>query len=645
MTYVSVALLHARTAPVPGRLLTVGDVKERPAGHWGTVPGTALTMAHVGLAAAATSWSVVPVIGAAHAGLTQTALAWLTGHLARIDPRYSVDRHGLAALAEGWPEVNRLGSEVHPCLPAGDYVGGWLGGALAFAQGASSRTAGRLLVPILGDGECETPTTAAAWLAQQALPTAAVVPIVHLNGRRMGSPSLLGVMTDYEVAAYLGGHGWEAHLVDADRADIHERFAAALTAGFADTAAGSRRVAVVLRCRKGWSGPVGEHKTPITNPAGDPDQLAYLNQWLNSYAAGQLFDTEGHPTGLLADALAAASYERLPVPPRAEVAVRRPHTRAARATGGGFGDHVGGVLRAHAAAGQLRVFSPDELASNRLPEIANRPWAVEVLAEEVLAGWLAGWTAAGNTGVLISYEAFAPLTLTTLVGQLRQRRMADVELPSINLLLTSYGWHNVHSHADPSLTTALAAMDDPAVRLFTPTTPAHTGRVLDEALASTGRVNVIVAGKHPLPARQPYAETAEHADGFTVHRPPTLTETQLTLVAIGDLPASNVAAAAPALAATGVSATVIEVQELTALRRVALRQRLATAGPTLLVTLGHPAAVWGLLAEAAPPRARVLGWREPPHPMNHTDLAAYAGITACGITEAAHALLAEGSQT
>ena len=73
----------------------------------------------------------------------------------------------------------------------------------------------------------------------------------------------------------------------------------------------------------------------------------------------------------------------------------------------------------------------------------------------MLLGWLAGWTASGRRGVLVSYEAFAPLLLTGLVGYLKQRRLFDPTLPSINVLLTSYGWHNSYTHGDPSLITAL----------------------------------------------------------------------------------------------------------------------------------------------------------------------------------------------
>ncbi|OEJ23385.1 hypothetical protein AR457_01480 [Streptomyces agglomeratus] len=72
--------------------------------------------------------------------------------------------------------------------------------------------------------------------------------------------------------------------------------------------------------------------------------------------------------------------------------------------------------------------------------------------------------------------------------------------PSWNLLLTSYGWHNTYTHGDPLLTTRLLALEDPAVRVLSPADPAPLAAVLDDAFTSTGRLNVVISGKHPLPA-------------------------------------------------------------------------------------------------------------------------------------------------
>jgi xylulose-5-phosphate/fructose-6-phosphate phosphoketolase len=176
VTYLSVAQLHVCGNPLaPGRL-EAHDVKVRASGHWGTVPGAAWALTHVGLMADLRAGTeVVAVLGAAHAGVAQRALAWLTGDLDKADPRFARDATGLSTLVSTFPDADEWGSEVHPALTAGVYQGGWLGGALSFAQGLALDSPDRVVVPILGDGECETPTTAASWLAGAEL-VARVVP-------------------------------------------------------------------------------------------------------------------------------------------------------------------------------------------------------------------------------------------------------------------------------------------------------------------------------------------------------------------------------------------------------------------------------------------------------------------------------------
>lgn len=70
---------------------------------------------------------------------------------------------------------------------------------------------------------------------------------------------------------------------------------------------------------------------------------------------------------------------------------------------------------------EFRMFSPDELASNKLddvlsvtdrnfqwdPETAHKGGRVtEILSEHTLQGWLQGYTMTGRHGVFPSYEAF-----------------------------------------------------------------------------------------------------------------------------------------------------------------------------------------------------------------------------------------------
>jgi xylulose-5-phosphate/fructose-6-phosphate phosphoketolase len=321
---------------------------------------------------------------------------------------------------------------------------------------------------------------------------------------------------------------------------------------------------------------------------------------------------------------------------------------------GRFGESVAGVLRDHAVRGDFRVFSPDELSSNRLGRLQGEPWVSEVLAEEVLLGWLAGWTAGGRPGVLVSYEAFAPLLTTGIISHLKHRRLAAEEaLPSLNLLLTSYGWHNVFTHGDPSLATALLAAGDPAVRVLTPADTRRAATVLDEALDSTGRVNLVIAGKHTT-ARQP-ADTITQELERGLATWPHLSddgEPDLTLVAAGDLPAEAVTAAAPVLRERlGCRIRVVGVLDLTALGDPRIWPRglseaevdryLGRHAAVLVATLGHPAAVWGLLAGRLRRPVEVIGWREPSGPMTQPDLARELGLDATGLFQAGHRLVAE----
>jgi xylulose-5-phosphate/fructose-6-phosphate phosphoketolase len=665
ITYLSVAQLHLQANPLLTAPLAPDHVKPHPAGHWGTVPGTAFALTHVALAAATHGHQLMPVLGAGHAGVAQSALAWITGDLEAVRPAFSRDTDGLTRLVRAFPLLDGIGGEVSPLLPAGAYLGGQIGGALAFATGAALDAPRRIVVPVIGDGECETPTTAAAWLAATAVAgRSKVLPIVHVNGHRMGGPSLLQAMDDDELRSYAYGLGWNAHVITIRSADVdehrafHQRFLAAVAA----VACGGRTV-IFLRCDKGWSGPatVGTrqilgtartHKTPISDPHGDPLQLSIITRWLSSYRPHDLFTAGGTPTGPLADAVVQIATNNRPGPaPGLRPRVDGPPPERPLS----FADAVTSVVRRHAGSGDLRLFSPDELASNRLAHLADETWSIEVLAEEVLLGWLAGWTATGRKGLLISYEAFAPLLATGLAQLLKQRRLlrgAGV-LPSINLLLTSYGWHNTYTHGDPSLITMLLATRDPAVRVFTPADPRGLAEALDNALSSSGRVNVILAGKHPA-ADLPAPQTGETGRGLGIWPQHSDPNPDLVLVASGDLPAHAVCAAAPILRRRhGVAVRVIAVHDLTILGSPATWPRglsapevehyLPPGVPVIIATLGHPAAIWGLLEGRLHWPVEVIGWAEPPHPVSQDDLAALAGMDPAGFCAAADRLAAAGA--
>ncbi|MER7109363.1 hypothetical protein [Streptomyces sp. NPDC000229] len=662
--YASVCQLHLRDNVLLNRPLTTQHVKERPSGHWGTAPGTAWALSHLALTAGLLDHRVelVPLLGAGHAGVVQLAAAWVTGELGKLRPQFSPDAEGLRRLAQAFPDVDGMGAEVTPALPAGAFLGGRLGGCLPFAQGAALDSPGKIAVPVIGDGECETPTTAASWLAQRLLPGSSVLPLVHLNGFRMGGRSLLGAMDDEALRSYFRGLGWEARVVHvtAGSQSDHVAFQTALWEALESTL-DDRPTALVLRCVKGWGGPASLggrdllgtpdlHKTPLVSPRSEPEQMMRLAHWLASYQPADLFGDDGRAKGQLADAVAEARWcSFAPAePPRAGRPTMAPSTRAAT-----FTDAVTGVVRRHAARGDFLLLSPDELASNRLAELADEHWAHELLAEEVLLEWLAGWTASGRRGALVSYEAFAPLLTSGLVGHIKQRRLDGArELPSLNLLLTSYGWHNVHTHGDPSLATALLALRAPAVRVLTPADPTRTAAALDEVLDSLDGVNLVVAGKHSRTAHPVGTIAEEHRRGLAVW--PHLSdegEPDLTIVTAGDIPAAVAADAVDHVRDRHrCRVRVVNLLDLTVLGDPTLWPRglsdqeidlyLGGHAPVLVLTLGHPAAVWGLLSGRLRRPVDVIGWQEPAGPMPQRQLARSLGMDRAGVAHAVGPLMA-----
>src|SRR2546428_86387 len=143
---------------------------------------------------------------------------YLEGTLTEFYPELTQDRGGLQKLVQWFSWPNRFPSHLNPALPGVIHEGGELGYALATAFGAALDNPDLIVACILGDGESETGPTAAAWHASKFLNPAtdgAVLPIVHLNGFKISSPTIFGTMEDGELEAFFNGCGWAARIVDA----------------------------------------------------------------------------------------------------------------------------------------------------------------------------------------------------------------------------------------------------------------------------------------------------------------------------------------------------------------------------------------------------------------------------------------------
>jgi phosphoketolase len=177
---------------------------------------------------------------------------------------------------------------------------------------------------VIGDGEAEAGPLATAWHSNKFLDPVtdgAVLPILHLNGDKIASPTLLARITREELEQLLRGYGWTPYFVEGDDPPLmHEQMAAtpdraveqirsiqqnARSDGDRDR---PRWPMIVLNSPQGWTGPkvvdgrqvegsFRSYQVPLSNPAAHPEHLTLLEDWLRSYRPDELFDEQWASNG------------------------------------------------------------------------------------------------------------------------------------------------------------------------------------------------------------------------------------------------------------------------------------------------------------------------------------------------------------
>ena len=91
----------------------------------------------------------------------------------------------------------------------------------------------------MGDGEAGTGALATSWHSNKFLKPArdgAVLPILHLNGYKIASPTVLARISRDELEALFRGYGYQPHFVDGDDpAKVHQLMAGTLDQVVAST--------------------------------------------------------------------------------------------------------------------------------------------------------------------------------------------------------------------------------------------------------------------------------------------------------------------------------------------------------------------------------------------------------------------------
>lgn len=478
--YLSAAQIYLTDNVLLREKLRPAHIKRRLLGHWGTCPGINLVYAGLNRALLDRDQEVLLITGPGHGAPANLANLYLEGTLEEYYPALTHDECGVTSFVRRFSWPGGFPSHLYPGVPGTIHEGGELGYALSTAFGAAFDNPHLVVACIVGDGEAETGPTATAWHGNKFLDpkrSGAVLPILHLNGYKISSPTIFGSMADNELRDLFSGYGWNPRIVQGE--DLVSATAEAMSWAL-DEIRGVQQYfrshqihadprprwpLVVLRSLKGWTGvkevdgkPVEgsyrSHQVPISDPIGDSAHLHLLESWLRSYRPEELFTTEGSPA---ADILACcprgkkrmgASIHALGGKARTPLELPRPHDYAVAASEGERGRterspmeviarYLAECVRKNPST--FRLFCPDELESNRLTEIFSAPtqrafqWPVEgsnraehigsgdgrvmeILSEHTCQGWLQGYVLTGRHGLFPSYESFLPI-VTSMMDQ------------------------------------------------------------------------------------------------------------------------------------------------------------------------------------------------------------------------------------
>ena len=504
--YLSVGQIYLLDNPLLKEKLTLKHVKPRLLGHWGTTPGLNFIYVHLNRLIKQFDLNVLYVTGPGHGGPGIVANTYLEGIYSELYPGVSEDEHGMKALFTQFSFPGGIPSHVAPETPGSINEGGELGYSLMHAYGAAFDNPDLLVACVVGDGEAETGAAATSWHSNKFLNPArdgAVLPILHLNGYKIASPTILGRISHEELEALFRGYGYKPYFVEGDDpVKVHEQMAATLdqiVAVIRDIQTKARRDGVterpiwpmiVFRTPKGWTGPKTvdglktegswrSHQVPLSGLAENPQHLQLLEDWMRSYRAEELFDANGGLIAELAE-LAPKGDRRMGANPHGNgglllhallmpdfrdyaVAVLEPGTLVAESTRV-LGAFLRDVMKQNAPAQNFRIFGPDETASNRLnavfeatdrtfmgeledsdTEISPDGRVMEVLSEHLCQGWLEGYLLTGRHGLFSCYEAFIHI-IDSMFNQHAKWLKVSKQVPwrqpiaSLNYLLTSHVW-------------------------------------------------------------------------------------------------------------------------------------------------------------------------------------------------------------
>ncbi|KAK4245786.1 D-xylulose 5-phosphate/D-fructose 6-phosphate phosphoketolase-domain-containing protein [Corynascus novoguineensis] len=237
---------------------------------------------------------------------------------------------------------------------------------------------------------------------------------------------------------------------------------------------------------------------------------------LSSYQIGSLLHPDGKPTDTILDTLPTHDAKKLG---QLQVTYRPDLIQTV---------DWGQCAVDKANPNTIRLFSPDELESNKLDAVlehtqrnfqwdqysrANGGRVIEVLSEHTCQGFMQGYTLTGRTALFPSYESFLGIVHTMMLQYSKFVKIAREvswrgDLPSIDYIETST-WarqeHNGFSHQNPSFIGAVLNIKPEAARVYLPPDANCFLSTIDHCLQSRNKTNLVIGSKQPTapPTTQP----------------------------------------------------------------------------------------------------------------------------------------------
>jgi len=269
---------------------------------------------------------------------------------------------------------------------------------------------------------------------------------------------------------------------------------------------------LIMRTPKGWGCPkkLGDeyiegsfhsHQVPLPAAKSDEKQRAMLQEWLRSYKPSELFEAEnGKPIDEILSTIPKEESRRLgqvpetytghiklDLPSWMKFAVEKKDNQ--KSCMKACGAYLKNVIERNKST--FRIFSPDELESNKLSQVfevtgRNFQWdqfsraqggrVIEILSEHTCQGLMQGYTLTGRTALFPSYESFMNIVHTMVVQYSKFSKMGQetnwrTPLSSINYIETST-WcrqeHNGYSHQNPSFIGTVLDLKPAYSRVYLP---------------------------------------------------------------------------------------------------------------------------------------------------------------------------------